>query len=333
MALTPGGYTPFFPKGEDSPTGDIARVAIESVSVYSQPNDKSTILYQRKRDELINIYYEVVSPDGPGYNPLWYRVWRGYVHSAHLERVKMIFNPVLTTFKENVWQLAQVTVPFSQTMRYLPYNKTWDPVYRLYYGSNHWVTGVKEGPDGTPWYIIHDELNELEYMAQATHFRLIPSPEFAPLPSTVNPYRKRIEVSISRQELVAFENDVEVFRTNVSTGIPDSRHIPGLIPTSTPTGEFNVYSKMPSKHMGDGNVTSDIEAYELPGVPWTTFFAPNGVAFHGTYWHKNYGVPMSHGCVNMRTEEALWVYRWTTPACEDPNKVETLGFGTRVIVK
>jgi hypothetical protein len=35
-----------------------------------------------------------------------------------------------------------------------------------------------------------------------------------------------------------------------------------------------------------------------------------GHAFHGTYWHENFGAPMSHGCINMRTEEANWVFRW-----------------------
>ena len=81
-------------------------------------------------------------------------------------------------------------------------------------------------------------------------------------------------------------------KTKVSTGIPDRRTDPEIIPTDTPTGEFHVYSKMPSKHMGDGQITSDLEAYELPGVPWTTFFAQNGVALHGTYlahqfWHDH----------------------------------------------
>src|SRR5574338_226205 len=85
-ALGMGGmaFRPFFAAGEDPEGENLVRVAIDSVSVYSKPSDQSTILYQRKRDELVNIYDEVVSEDGPGYNPLWYRVWRGYIHSAHL---------------------------------------------------------------------------------------------------------------------------------------------------------------------------------------------------------------------------------------------------------
>ncbi len=87
--------------------------------------------------------------------------------------------------------------------------------------------------------------------------------------------------------------------TKISSGMPQATPPPGQTSTDTPRGEFNVQSKMPSKHMGDGNLTADLNAYELPGVPWVCFFEPeNGVATHGTYWHTNYGTTMSHGCVN-----------------------------------
>ena len=330
LGLSGLAFRPFYGLGEDTDSGDIGRVATTAVPIYSQPNDKSKILYQRYRDELINIYEEVISKDGPDYNPVWYRVWRGYVHSAHVVRVKVRLNPVVENIEPKTGRLAEVTVPLTQTMRYIPYKKDWEPVYRLYYGSNHWVMGVDPGPDGTPWYRLHDELNEVEYHAPAIHFRMITPEEFAPISPDVDPAKKWIEVSISQQTVTAYEGDQVMLKAKVSTGIPG--HIQGLIPTSTPTGEFHVYSKMPSKHMGDGNLTSDPEAYELPGVPWTTFFAENGVALHGTYWHTNFGMTMSHGCVNMRNADANWIFRWTTPVTQ-PGTWEQTGFGTRVVVR
>jgi hypothetical protein len=324
-------FRPFFGQGEDPDNGNIARVAIRSVSVYSKPNDESKILYQRTRDELINIYDEVISPDGPGWNPVWYKVWGGYMHRGYLQKVKIHLNPVADKIPEKRGQLAEVTVPLTQTMRYLPYKGGWDPVYRLYYGSTHWVKGIDEGPDGTPWYRLHDELTEVEYHAPAVHFRLVPPEEFAPLSPEIDPWRKHIEVSISQQTMRAFENNKLVVESKVSTGIPDRRTDPNIISTDTPTGEFHVYSKMPSKHMGNGEVTSDLDAYELPGVPWTTFFAENGVALHGTYWHTNFGMTMSHGCVNLPTDIAKWVFRWTTPVTA-PDTWEQTGYGTRVLV-
>jgi hypothetical protein len=70
----------------------------------------------------------------------------------------------------------------------------------------------------------------------------------------------------------------------------------------------------------------------LVGVPWTSFFTGQGHAFHGTYWHNNFGVPMSHGCVNMRNEDALRLFRWSQPtaAFKDINKttLDVKGLGT-----
>jgi lipoprotein-anchoring transpeptidase ErfK/SrfK len=137
---------------------------------------------------------------------------------------------------------------------------------------------------------------------------------------------------LQNQTLTAYEYDRVVLQTRISSGIPRDRPNPKDIPTKTPAGTFHIQNKMPSKHMGDGNLTADLEAYELPGVPWTSFFEPEtGVAFHGTYWHQNFGIPMSHGCVNMRTSEAKWIFRWTTPVTEATD-INHVGYGTRVVV-
>jgi lipoprotein-anchoring transpeptidase ErfK/SrfK len=108
----------------------------------------------------------------------------------------------------------------------------------------------------------------------------------------------------------------------------------------TPTGEFNVDRKYPSRHMGDGGLTGDLRAYELVGVPWVSFFHSAGIAFHGTWWHDNFGVPMSQGCVNLRNEDALWLFRWTSPShpgyepdASRPPYLASGSSGTAVIVQ
>jgi len=69
---------------------------------------------------------------------------------------------------------------------------------------------------------------------------------------------------------------------------------------------------------------SGTDYYYLPGVPWVQFFYNNEVAksrgfsLHGTYWHNNFGHPMSHGCVNMRTEDAATIFAWTNPVVTNP---------------
>lgn len=311
-------------------SGNLVRVATYSVSVYKEPDDKSVILGQRYRDELLHVYYEVQSDAGPAYNPLWYRVWQGYVHSARVQRVQNRLNIPLYSIPEG-GQLGEITVPFSQSLRNRGKDRWDDNIYRLYYESMHWITGIEQGPDGEPWYELHDELLEIKYYVPAVHVRPVSKDEFAPISEDVPAHKKRIEVSIAGQTLTAYEGDQAVLTTRISSGVP-SRYTPADgFPTATPKGRFKVYSKMPSKHMGDGNITGDLEAYELPGVPWTTFFAPGGVAFHGTYWHNNYGVQMSHGCINMKPVEANWIFRWTTPVSA-PSDWEKRGNGTTVIV-
>lgn len=62
--------------------------------------------------------------------------------------------------------------------------------------------------------------------------------------------------------------------------------------------------------------------WDLPAVGWISLFVGSGVAVHSTYWHNNYGVPTSRGCVNARPEDAQWVFRWTLPAVPyDPGDV------------
>ena len=295
----------------------------KGVSVYKSPTDKSQILYQKRLDEIINVYYDVTGTDGPEHNPLWYRVWGGYVHSANLVEVKFINNEIESLVKPG-GQLAEVTVPFTRSMFYNSLTG-WQPQYRFYYGSVHWVMDIITGPDNKPWYRVKDELLEVELDVPAEHLRFIPNSELAPISAEVSPEKKRIEISLYRQELTAYESDRIVMQTKISSGLPGGD-------LATPTGRFHVATKMPSKHMGDGKMTDDIYAYELMGVPWNCFFEMTlGVATHGTYWHNNFGSQMSHGCVNMRTSEAKWLYRWTNPIAT-PDDWEKHGYGTVVQV-
>jgi len=311
----------------------VVRVATNSVSVYSEPSDKSRIMGTWYRDDLIHVYEEVVANE-PTYNPVWYRVWGGYMHRSRLQRVKNIPNIPLTSIPEGTRRMAEVTVPFTQPSR-LTKTRGWETINpRLYYESVHWLEAVEEGPDGTPWYRIFDELTGI-YYAPAPAFRPIPNEELAPISPEVAWEDKRIDVNLATQTLSAYEYDKIIFQTNISSGIPAGRTSPRELSTKTPDGEFHIQEKMPSKHMGNGNLLADADGYELPGVPWTLFFTEAGHAFHGTYWHENYGTPMSHGCVNMRTSEAKWLFRWALP----PHTVEALstkyyfrGYGTTVTI-
>jgi LysM repeat protein len=105
--------------------------------------------------------------------------------------------------------------------------------------------------------------------------------------------KKLIVVKLKSQHMYAYENGRLVRSVTVSTGLPGS---------PTVTGEYAIYQKLPAQTMsGPG--------YYLPGVPWVMYFY-QGYGLHGTYWHNNFGTPMSHGCVNLPTGEAKWLYDW-----------------------
>jgi hypothetical protein len=290
----------------------LGRVASESLSVYKEPSEYSRILFQQYFNKLLNVYDQVISEDGPGYNPIWYRVWGGYVHSAFVQPVRNQLNPLVKEFPSQ-GSLMELTVPLSQSFL-IKSGNIWKSSYILYYGSTHWVFGIIEGPDGQPYYEIHDALLTVSYYVPAEHLRLVDPPELTPIHPEISPQDKRIEISIDFQTLYAYEKNVLIREFYVSTGLPNTSINPDVIPTDTPKGNHIIQTKRPSVHMGDGTLRSDEEAYELPGVPWVSYFEPTtGVAIHGAYWHNNFGVTMSHGCVNMRPEDAKWVYRWTTP--------------------
>ena len=167
------------------------------------------------------------------------------------------------------------------------------------------------------------------YHVPALHLRPIALNEWSPITPEVAPDEKRIEVNLGKQVLTAYENEQVLFETTISSGITTANQDPKALSTQTPTGEFRILSKYPSKHMGNGNLFATPQDYELPGVPWTCFFHEAGYAFHGTYWHDNFGTPMSRGCINMRIEEAKWLFRWVYPLHEQ-DRVYSTGYGTLV---
>ena len=110
---------------------------------------------------------------------------------------------------------------------------------------------------------------------------------------------KRIEIDISDQHLTAWQGDVPVFETTVSTGKPGYRTLPGV---------FHVYRKYEQTRMRGVD-------YDTPDVPWTMYYS-GGFAIHGAYWHNNFGTPVSHGCVNLRVPEAKALYEWAPMGTE-----------------
>ncbi len=121
--------------------------------------------------------------------------------------------------------------------------------------------------------------------------------QLSPRPVGVGDGERWIAVNLSTQTLVAYEGDTPVFETLVSSGLPQ---------WPTVTGQYRTYMKYESQTMNGYLLGYD---YYLPDVPYVMYFFED-YAIHGTYWHNNFGTPMSHGCVNVSTPDAGWLFEW-----------------------
>jgi len=135
----------------------------------------------------------------------------------------------------------------------------------------------------------------MEIIADTPTSQYIPPDEVqAQYPATGNGARW-IDVNLSEQRVYAYEGDVIVNSFLVSTGTWQ---------TPTVTGKYKVWIKVRSQALsGPG--------YYLPNVPYVMFFY-KGYGFHGTYWHNNFGTPMSRGCVNLTIPDSEWLYNWAS---------------------
>lgn len=306
----------------------LGRVTYQSISVFDAPRLAANQIAYRFRDELLDLEYALTPLRGPAYNPRWYRIDAGYVHSAFVQTVAYEDSQPLTELPE-AGRLCRVCVPMTTPYHYSGGQWEEETRYQLYYDSQHWVTEILDGPDGAPWYKITEAWEGITYYAAAAHLAPILYEDYAPIDSDLPATEKRIQVSLAAQTLTAYEGSRVVRRFDVSTGVPNSGAA-GL-PTETPTGSFNISSKLPAKYMGDSRLTDTLGDKFLTGVPWTMFFAEGGYALHGAYWHNNFGAPMSKGCINLRPTDAQWLYRWVTPVAETGDW-DARGNGTRVIV-
>ncbi len=110
---------------------------------------------------------------------------------------------------------------------------------------------------------------------------------------------KWIEVELSTQTLITWNDHVEESRMTVSSGKPGFR---------TPKGAFRISSKYPARRTV---ATVNGEHWDIPGVPWIMVFRTGGYYIHGVYWHNDFGAPVSHGCVTLPVPSAEALYDWT----------------------
>ena len=281
--------------------------AIHSVAFYDEPATTATRLDTRYRDQAFSIIGEVRAPFS-AHNDLWYKTPLGYVHSAWV--LPMWIYPAQPLIRDvGEWGFwGEISQVFTDA-RAEPHPEA-RQVYRFYGGNVYHVVDAFEDEQGTGWYKVYDELPPTGHQwVLARDVRRIPRAEMAPIHPFVG--EKRIEVDLSKQTLTCYEGSQIAFTTLVASGLGGE--------LATPQGDTHVLLKQPSRHMcnrplkpGDP-VPAPEDLFDLPGIPWNTFFDLSGTAIHGTYWHNDFGIPRSHGCLNVSCEAARYIYRWVHP--------------------
>ena len=304
-----------------APSVSQGRITWSGIPLFDTPSFNAKKIHVFGMDQIVTIKAEVEGDEGNPYNKAWYKVDNGYTYSGWLQPVETRYQKPSYSIRGG-GQLGEIVVPISET-RLMPYVYAKNG-YRLYYGSTHWVTKVVvTREEKSIWYEIFDNHLKKSFFVPTYNMRIVPDEELTLLSPNIPDADKMIHVDLAEQLVTCFEGETMVLSARCSSGTKGTR---------TPTGDFLTYHKGPSIHMtNQGDAVNNI--YDLPGVPWCTFFTGIGNAFHGTYWHNDYGRPRSHGCVNLPSEAAKFIYRWTRPTVPvDEDYLHLPGEGTRVQV-
>ncbi len=313
LAMTPWRY--WSQQAVEWPDAEkMGRVCLGKVNIRSRPDPNAETVKEIYDDAVVVWLREVVGAS-PGYGSRrWVETPDGYIYSPRLQPVYNRPNEVLTSLpsagdEKGMW--AEVTVPYVDIIIANPPIRTPSlkdkPFPRLYYSQVVWIDDYKVGSSGTPLYRINQKYGTYGdiFWAPAEAFRPITAEEMAPISPEVTD--KKVVVNVIHQTLACYEGKREVHFARVSTGAKFDAEGNAVDKWSTPLGPHPIYRKLMSLHMS-GNLTGDYTA-----VPYTCFITGEGVAVHAAYWHNDFGIPRTHGCINVAPEDAKWFFRWSYP--------------------
>lgn len=297
----------------------LGRVGWYSVNVKERPNHESNTVGVLYDDTVVPWLREVVGSRPGRNNQRYVEVPGGFIWSGDIIPVLNEPNQPLDSLPQtgdNQGMWVEVSVPLVDAILINPPPRSPSLQYRIehqmpvrfYCKQILWVDQIRTDESGQVWYRINEKYGNRGdlFWAVAEAFRPINSDELAPISPEVEDKRVVIHAGWGQQTLSCFEGNTEVYFCRISSGVAT-----GSTPPSAPGGRgFPIWRKLHSLHMSGG---TNADGWDLGGIGWTALFHGEGVAIHSTYWHNNYGEPMSRGCINARPNDAKWIFRWTLP--------------------
>ncbi len=167
--------------------------------------------------------------------------------------------------------------------------------------------------------ILYYETNEAGSYVREEDISIVREPE--KLPKRIRKNERWIDVSLGQGTLTLFEGKRVVYSTLMSPGAGGtppsaSLSVDELVAHAySPLGTYRIAVKYRYAQMTPEE-TADPEKFWIADVPYTQYFrAP--FAIHTAYWHEDFGMPKSGGCINLSPADAKIVFDWTEPSVPD----------------
>lgn len=322
--ITDDPYAPTFPENIR-----LGRVCVGGpgtpIGIFSEPHMNAPQVRRSYFDEVFLWKKQVVTRAGNinfnAINQRWVETEEGYIYADVLQPVEHRINQALTQLPEQadgsrgMW--IEISTPYSPMDLIKPKeNHQWwirDPnnIYpRVHYSQVFWAFDIRQRPvTNRTQYCLQQGPGSLPdaYWVDAAICEPIMPDSIEPIHPEVGD--KLVVVRIRDRglsTLTCYEGDQEVFFTTASVG----RISEETGRSFTPLGTHTPWRKLVSMHYSADGQFND---FDIPGVGWNFGIEPNGVFIHSTYWHNGFGNLNSAGCINLRPEDAKWVWRWVEP--------------------
>lgn len=309
------------------PDGEIIGRLVDATDIRSRPTNNpalNTSIGNLPADTLVPWTREVIGSVENLTNQKYLETPQGYIWSSRIQPTRNLPNTPITELpagQAGFW--AEVTVPYVDlTLDGAPASPWIQSLIqynfppRAYYSQVLWIDQIRQ-TNGFVEYRWNETGNGHGYgfgdiyWLDGSGLKMLTEADVAPISPDVDPAEKRIVADLTYQTLSAFEGKNEVYFCRISSGavynpatgeISDDR--------ATPVGDLLTHWKIVSLNMSGGGSAS---GYSTPAVPWSTIIHGDGIAIHGAFWHNDFGERRSHGCINVKPEDAKWIFRWTTP--------------------
>jgi hypothetical protein len=306
---------------QDFPQAErLGRVCVGKVEIKNRPHDDADTVKVLYEDAVVPWLHETVGTWAWRNNQRWVETPDGYIWSPYIQPVKNEPNQPITQLpaadndQPGMW--VEVSVPWvDAVLANPPARSFWIKSReehglppRMYYSQILWIDQIKTDENGQVLYRINERYGNPGdiFWAAGEAFRPLTSEELTPISPDVVDKSILVNVNWNIQTLTCFEGNTEVYFTRISSGVTS-----GSTPITPFGGQgFPIWRKMHSVHMAGG---TNANGWDLIGIGWTELFVGEGVAIHSTFWHNNFGEPMSHGCINASPQDAKWLFRWTQP--------------------